>query len=576
MKNVFSLIACLVISIVMFQYRLAYSDLTKGEPPLKITEWDAFGYYIYLPSFFIYHDYKQLSWVPAIDTKYKVTGGNGVQAQKADNGNYAFKYLGGVAIMELPFFLIAHIVAKETGYPPDGFSPPYQYIVSFGIILYCILGIFLLRRILLRYFSDATTAITLLAVCLATNFVDYAAVENGQSHAPIFLLYVLVIYTTIKWHQQPKAIWAALTGYIIGLATIGRPTEAIMLFIPLLWDTHTKEAASKKWQIVKQHKGQIYIAVLFGFIGIAPQLIYWKMATGSFIYDVGSAWDFLTPHFRVLFGWEKGWFIYTPITVFFIVGMFFMKKFPFCKSVIWFCFLNIYIIIAWRDWHYGGTYATRALVQSYPAFSLAFAAFTEHLRNSKWRWLFYAICLYLIPVNLFQITQYRKTIIHYDDMNRRYYGRVYLNTHPSPLDMSLLDNNEILNSENNYDQKVLIDSVYIKPAQFPATSAYTLFQQNIKANAGKIWLKVECAVKAPGCLWQSFINADLKTGDSVKHAKVRLYSPISNNDSVNHYVFYMSVPSYFASANAKVYITSAFNFQCTVYELKVTELEKRE
>jgi len=151
MKNVFSLIACLIISIVTFQYRLAYSDLTKGEPPLKITEWDAFGYYIYLPSFFIYHDYKQLSWVPAIDTKYKVTGGNGVQAQKADNGNYAFKYLGGVAIMELPFFLIAHVVAKETGYPPDGFSPPYQYIVSFGIILYCILDIFLLRHILLRY-----------------------------------------------------------------------------------------------------------------------------------------------------------------------------------------------------------------------------------------------------------------------------------------------------------------------------------------------------------------------------------------------------------------------------------------
>jgi hypothetical protein len=31
------------------------------------------------------------------------------------------------------------------------------------------------------------------------------------------------------------------------------------------------------------------------------------------------------PHFRVLFGGEKGWFIYTPITILFIVGLFLMR-----------------------------------------------------------------------------------------------------------------------------------------------------------------------------------------------------------------------------------------------------------
>lgn len=557
----------------MVKYRLAYSDLNKDNPPLKITEWDAFGYYAYLPAIFIYHDFKQLSWIPAIDKKYKVTGGNGIQAQKADNGNYAFKYLGGVAIMELPFFLIAHYIAKEMHYPPDGFSPPYQYIISFGAIFYCILAIFLLRKILLLYFSDLTAAVTLLAVCLGSNFIEYAAIENGQSHAYIFPLYVLVIYTTIKWHKNPKILWAALTGVIIGMATISRPTEAIMLFIPLLWGTQNRDAASKKWQLVKQHKGQILIAILFGIIGIAPQLIYWKLATGSFIYDVGSAWDFLTPHFRVLFGWEKGWFIYTPVTVFFIVGMFFVKRFPFRKSVIWFCFLNIYIIIAWRDWHYGGSYSTRALMQSYPVFSLAFASFTEKIKFSKWRWLFYTVCLYLIAVNLFQITQYRKTIIHYDDMNRRYYGRVYLNGHPSPLDMSLLDDKEILNSWTNYNKKIIIDSTGTIPVQFPASNMYTLYQQDIKASK-ETWLKIACSIKAPDCLWQSYLNADLKNGDSVKHTRVRLFSPISENDSINQYEFYMSVPEYFTNSNFKVYLTSPNNFKGILNELKITQLDK--
>src|SRR5205823_3004756 len=136
-------------------------------------------------------------------------------------------------------------------------------------------------------------AVTLIMVCLATNFLQYAAVDNAQSHVYIFLLYVLVLFITLKWHQQPKVSWALLTGYLIGLATMSRPTEAIMLFIPLFWNTQTKEAAKEKWQLVKQNKLHILLAATGGFLGILPQIIYWKYVTGSFLYDVGSKWVFL-------------------------------------------------------------------------------------------------------------------------------------------------------------------------------------------------------------------------------------------------------------------------------------------
>jgi hypothetical protein len=364
---------------------------------------------MYLPGMFTYKDLTQLSWIPGIDKKYSMTGGTGYPAEKQSNGNYAFKYLGGVAVMETPLFFAGTLIAKNTGYPPDGFSAPYQYTLSFGVMLYCILAIFLLRKILLLYFSDLATAIAVIMVCLGTNFIQYAAIDNCQSHSFIFVLYVLVLYTTVKWHQQPKQLWAVLAGYIIGLATICRPTEAIMLFIPLLWNTHTKDAAKEKWRMVRQYRGHIAAAMLFGIIGVLPQLMYWKYATGSFIFDVGSRWDFLSPHFRVLFGWEKGWFIYTPVTVFFIIGMFYIKKFPFAKSVWWFCLLNIYIIIGWHIWRYGGSYSTRALVQSYPVFVLPFAAVIEKINTKKWKGLFYTLCTYLLCVNLFQISQYNKT-----------------------------------------------------------------------------------------------------------------------------------------------------------------------
>ena len=70
---------------------------------------------------------------------------------------------------------------------------------------------------------------------MATNLPQYVSVDGGMSHAYILPLYVAVLYTTMRWHRKPHVLWASLTGGIIGLATICRPTAAIMLFIPLLW-----------------------------------------------------------------------------------------------------------------------------------------------------------------------------------------------------------------------------------------------------------------------------------------------------------------------------------------------------
>ncbi len=574
-KNIFSLVSCFLICVVMLQYRVSYSDMKQGNPPLKITEWDALGYYLYLPSILMYHDYKQLKWLPAIDQKYGMSGGTGYPAIKQDNGDYTFKYLGGVALLESPFFFIGDRVAKHYHYPPDGFSPPYQYAITFGVLLYCILGIFLLRKILLMFFSDATTALTLLAVCLATNFIEYAAIENGQSHAFIFPLYIVVLYATIRWHRKPTIGVAALAGYIIGLAMMCRPTEAIMLFIPLLWDTQTKESATQKWQMVKAHKSHVAVAIVCGLIGILPQLIYWKLSTGSFIFDVGSSWDFLSPHFRVLFGWEKGWFIYTPITVFFIVGMFFIRKYPFRKAVLWFCILNIYIIIGWRDWHYGGSYSTRALMQSYPVFALPFAAFVEQMQR-KWKWLFYVVCLYLIGVNLFQITQYRSEVIRYDENSRAYYGRIYLNPNPTPLDMSLLDDKEMIN-EHKYSLKktILVDTPTKVSFQYGGLGLlYTTKVSDINSDPVKErWLKVESSILAPHCLWQTYLNADLKMGDSVKHTRVRLFRPLAKDSLANEYCFYLSIPAEYDQGVLSVYLSSPFNFEGVVKRLKISEFE---
>jgi hypothetical protein len=545
-----------------------------------VTSWDALGYYLYLPSIFIYHDFKELAWFPEIDKKYSVSGGNIYQFTRCKSGHFVFKYLGGVAIMQLPFFIAGHFIAGLTGYQTDGFSPPYQFAIAFGAIIYFILSLFLLRKILLKYFNEEVTALTLLLLVLASNIVQYISIDGAMSHSYIFPLYVLVLYFTMKWHEKPSIQAASIIGAVIGIACISRPTEAVMLFIPLLWGTQSKETAARKWHLVRQNKVHLLFLAIAGFLAVLPQLVYWKLTTGSFVYDVGSKWEFLSPHFRVLFGWENGWFIYTPITIFFITGMFFVRKYPFRYSVITFCLLNIYIIIAWHDWRYGATYSCRALTQSYPVFALPFAAFIGRINLRKWRYLFYLFGLYAIIVNLFQIWQYNKTILHYRDMNRKYYCCIYLNPHPTPLDMSLLDTDEMLRNENKYEKQALFSSDTAIDIIIPENSSLVLFESNIgqasaREKSGDSWLKIESRlkIKSPG-MWGCYLNSELLSGDSVKFNKIRLDNAISPQGQDNDYAFYVKIPAGFSGCDFKLYISTTNKIEGKIEKISIKYLTK--
>ena len=483
----YSFLAVLAGIILAFSVRFAYftNDSKNG---YNATTWDALGYYMYLPGIFIYQDVKELKWLPKIDSTYHVTGGNLYQATALDNGDYAFKYLAGVAVMEMPFFIIGHFCAKISGAPTDGFSWPYQYAIIWGAVFWFLIGLIVLRKVLLRYFSEQITALTILLLVFGSNLIQYVSVDGAMSHSYIFPLYALVLWWTIRWHETFSKKYAIAIGFVIGLATISRPTELIMLFIPLLWALDHSGQLKEKWKIVRKNYTQIFLVMAGGILGILPQLVYWKYATGSWIYDVGSKWNFLNPWWRVLIGFEKGWFIYTPIAIFMVAGLFFLKGKPFRKAVMIFTLLNLWIIISWSDWRYGASYSTRALTQSYPVLALAFACFLERFYHGKARYIVVSLGLFLCVVNIIQIGQYNSTVLHYDHMNRKYYAAIYLDTKPKPLDYSLLDSDEqipkkLLNRSNinsrnfakkdiqaDLTQSSIIGVVQIKEEQWLATS----------------------------------------------------------------------------------------------------------
>jgi hypothetical protein len=532
-----SLLSVGIVAVVAFTVRFSYFT-NESRNGYNATTWDALGYYMYLPGYLIYDDATELKWFPEIDKKYGVSGGELYQATKLEKGGYAFKYLGGVAIMELPFFYIGHGIAYLTDAPEDGFSWPYQYAVMFGAVFWFLAGCLILRKVLLRFYSETVTSLTLLLICLSTNILQYVSVDGAMSHAFIFPLYAGMLWLTIRWHEAPKVKTALAIGFVAGLATISRPTELIIVFIPILWSLEKSGSLKSKWALVRAHRAHLLWAIAGGLAGILPQLLYWKHATGSWIYDVGSKWYFLNPWFRVLFGFEKGWFIYTPIAVFMIAGLFLLKGKPFRKAVITFTILNIWIIISWSDWRYGASYSTRALTQSYPVLALALGGFIERFYTGRKRWLITGIGGYLTFVNLFQIRQYNATVLHYDDMNFRYYKAIYLDRNPTPLDYSLLDTDELLNeSKADVTHAAFFKKDTIR-AQFGSEFGLAAFPVK-----NERWVKVELSVTSlSGMRTASLTLKCFVKGRVVKEKRFRFTTPKSKEGEVMQYACYLYLP----------------------------------
>ncbi|MCB0621944.1 MAG: hypothetical protein KDC41_25285, partial [Saprospiraceae bacterium] len=134
-----------------------------------------------------------------------------------------------------PFFLLAHLAAKVSGYPADGFSLPYQMAISWGSLLVAVLGLWWARRNLLRYFGETTVAAALLVLVLGTNYLNYSTTGAALTHNYLFTLYALLIDQSIRWHERPGYRRAVGIGLLVGLMALVRPSEIIAATIPLLW-----------------------------------------------------------------------------------------------------------------------------------------------------------------------------------------------------------------------------------------------------------------------------------------------------------------------------------------------------
>lgn len=365
-----------------------------------------------------------------------------------ERGRRYIKYTLGVPVMETPFFLLAHAWAKATdAYTADGWSKPYLLAVSLSTIVYLIAGLFLLSRVLQRYFSSRVTAVVLLTLAFATN-VFYHATYVTMAHGFLFFNYCLLLWLTERFYDRPGRAKAFGIGLIVGLIALTRVPEVISLLIPLLWGVNSATTLGERWQFFLRRPAYLLLAGLGLGLAFSPQLGYWYYVSGQLYFNPyeGEGFNFLQPMiYKGWFDFSNGWLIYTPVMLFSLIGLFRLhrhapgKLLPIALLV----GLHAYIHYSYYAWTYFPGLGSRPMVETYPLLAFGLGACFAPLLRHSWAAAGLGLgLLFFAWLNLFQTWQMKKGVIWSERGNAAFYLETFGTLQPTWHSMVAFDTKE--------------------------------------------------------------------------------------------------------------------------------------
>jgi len=231
------------------------------------------------------------------------------------------------------------------------------------------------------------------------------------------------------WYKKQSLKNTFVIGLTLGIMILIRPTGIILFLFFIFYDIKSlKELYARFLMLLKKYPLMLLIMFCVILFWI-PQCIYWKSITGQwFYYSYGNEHFFFTKPqiFRGLFGFRKGWFIYTPVMMFAIAGMILsyrhLKAFflPFVIIII----LNTWIAFSWWCWWYGGGYGQREMVDIYGLMAVGLAVTISCVLKAKRITIKLHVLIPLMMLmflTIFNTIQYRNAAIACDAMTKAAY-----------------------------------------------------------------------------------------------------------------------------------------------------------
>lgn len=410
-------------------YVFVYATGRAG-PPIRS---DGFSYYAYLPSWFIFQD----STLAAVA---RDCCGGEFPAYTAiirwpGTRRWVNAHPIGVAIMQAPFFGVAHALTKWTNLSPDGFTTYYQHAAGLSGLFWVLAGLWVLRRLLLRHFSEAVTTATLMTVLLGTNLYHYGTYDSSYSHPYSFFLFAAFLDLSERWHVRPAKRLSVLLGIIAGLIVLTRHTNALFLItFPLHGLTGTGALTATLRQLSREWRN-LAVMVIVAMGVVAPQLALYYQATGRpFVSAYGGlGFNFGSPHIAgVLFSVQKGLFFWSPVLLLACAGLAWLERTRHSAAVFvvpasLFLGVNTYLMASWWDWQFGGSYGHRGFVDALSVFALGLAGFyTWSIRTAGRQAVVTAVVILAIALSIFQMLQYWNGVLPISDITWAQYRAAFL------------------------------------------------------------------------------------------------------------------------------------------------------
>ena len=381
----------------------------------RVINSDGKGYYAYLPAVFIYHDL-QFGFTEQYEAAYYPANRSVFKEFRNDaGGRKVNKYFPGMAIVWLPFFLFGHMMAWLEVFPMDGYSLPYQYAIALSALMFLWFGARWLMKLLRAFGAGEGRAAFLTAVTtLGTNLIFFTVVEPSMTHVYSFALITTFALVTWRLFHEYKPKWFARAVFLYILIVLIRPTNAlVILLVPFL--AGSTDALKAGMRQAFASKGAMIRAAVWAIILLSVPVTLWYLQTGRpIVYTYGDErLSFTQPHlFNILFSFNRGWFIYTPvalIALFGFAGLFRENRFR-AAWLAGFLLLFIYTASCWWVWYYASKCGQRVFIDIYAIPAILLLYLYISLNSNLFRRLLTAILIMLVALNLVQFYQHANWI----------------------------------------------------------------------------------------------------------------------------------------------------------------------
>ena len=402
--------------IIVGLFLLLFIGFKSPERPWdRIIDGDGKGYYAYLPAIFIYHDL-HFNFAAQYEYQYYQGNRNGTKSFRQNVGDDSVnKFFPGLAIIWLPFFFFGHLMAWLEIFPRDGYSLPYQYAIAFSAFLFLWLGARWLLKLLKGFGADdRLAAFIALVVTLGTNLLYYVVVEPSMTHVYSFALITGFMYTTFNLFHDYKPKWFVRSLLLFTLIFLIRPTNGlVILLVPFL--AGSKDTLRNKFIQVVSDKKTLWRGLVPALILLMVPIVLWYLQTGSpLVYAYGEEkLNFFHPHmWDILFSFNRGWFIYTPIALITMIGLTGLFRTSGFRFYWLFAFILVFIYMSscWWIWSYESKCGQRVFVDILGVVALLILFLYQRVDKTVWRKILSTGLIVLIGLNILQFYQHVKWI----------------------------------------------------------------------------------------------------------------------------------------------------------------------